>query len=64
MESATAVGADSIDDLDVIRAGGMKQVFGGVYANARNPGRRRGIPDQQYTPVRYPGAVTDPTPAS
>jgi hypothetical protein len=27
-------GADSIDDLDVIRAGGMKQVFGGVYANA------------------------------
>jgi hypothetical protein len=24
-----AAGADSIDDLDVIRAGGMKQVFGG-----------------------------------
>jgi hypothetical protein len=27
-----AAGADSIDDLDVIRAGGMKQLFGGVYA--------------------------------
>ena len=27
-------GADSIDDLDVIRAGGMKQLFDGVYANA------------------------------
>jgi hypothetical protein len=27
-------GADSIDDLDVIRAGGMKKLFGGVYANA------------------------------
>jgi hypothetical protein len=29
-----AAGADSIDDLDVIRAGGMKQVFTGVYAAA------------------------------
>ncbi len=29
-----AAGADSIDDLDVIRSGGMKKVFGGVYANA------------------------------
>lgn len=29
-----AAGADSIDDLDVIRAGGMKQVFDGVYASA------------------------------
>ena len=29
-----AAGADSIDDLDVIRAGGMKQLFSGVYANA------------------------------
>jgi hypothetical protein len=29
-----ATGADSIDDLDVIRAGGMKRLFGGVYANA------------------------------
>lgn len=29
-----ACGADSIDDLDVIRAGGMKQMFGGVYAAA------------------------------
>jgi hypothetical protein len=27
-------GADSIDDLDIIRAGGMRQVFGGVYADA------------------------------
>jgi len=27
-------GADCIDDLDVIRAGGMKQIFGGVYAAA------------------------------
>jgi hypothetical protein len=27
-------GAGSIDDLDVIRAGGMKQIFGGVYAAA------------------------------
>jgi hypothetical protein len=29
-----AAGADSIEDLDVIRAGGMRQVFGGVYAAA------------------------------
>lgn len=29
-----AAGADSIDDLDVIRAGGMSQLFGGVYAAA------------------------------
>ncbi len=29
-----AAGADSIDDLDVIRSGGMKKLFGGVYANA------------------------------
>jgi hypothetical protein len=29
-----AAGADSIDDLDVIRAGGMKNLFGGVYAAA------------------------------
>jgi hypothetical protein len=29
-----AVGADSIDDLDVIRSGGLKKVFGGVYASA------------------------------
>jgi hypothetical protein len=29
-----AAGADSIDDLDVIRSGGMKKMFGGVYANA------------------------------
>jgi Transposase DDE domain group 1 len=27
-------GADSIDDLDVIRSGGMKKLFGGVYAAA------------------------------
>lgn len=29
-----AAGADSIDDLDIVRAGGMKQVFTGVYAAA------------------------------
>jgi hypothetical protein len=29
-----AAGAECIDDLDVIRAGGLKQLFGGVYANA------------------------------
>jgi hypothetical protein len=29
-----AAGADSIDDLDVVRSGGMTKVFGGVYANA------------------------------
>lgn len=29
-----AAGADCIDGLDVIRAGGMKQLFGGVYACA------------------------------
>src|SRR3984893_6742853 len=29
-----AAGADSIDDLDVIRSGGMKELFGGVYACA------------------------------
>lgn len=26
------VGADSIDDIDVVRSGGMKSLFGGVYA--------------------------------
>jgi hypothetical protein len=25
-------GADSIDDLDIVRSGGMKTLFGGVYA--------------------------------
>jgi hypothetical protein len=29
-----AAGADSIDDLDVVRCGGMKNLFGGVYAAA------------------------------
>jgi len=29
-----AAGADSIDDLDVVRSGGMRQVFTGVYAPA------------------------------
>lgn len=29
-----AAGADSIDDLDVLRAGGMKQLFDGVHAAA------------------------------
>lgn len=29
-----AVGADSIDDLDAIRSGGMNKLFGGVYACA------------------------------
>ena len=29
-----AAGADSIDDLDVIRSGGMKRLFGEVYAPA------------------------------
>jgi DDE family transposase len=29
-----AAGADCIDDLDVIRAGGLRKVFGGVYAAA------------------------------
>ena len=29
-----AAGADSIDDLDVIRSGGLKKLFGGVYACA------------------------------
>jgi hypothetical protein len=29
-----AAGADCIDDLDVVRSGGMKQIFGGVYAAA------------------------------
>jgi hypothetical protein len=32
--AAMLTGADSIDDLDVIRAGGMKKLFGGVYACA------------------------------
>ena len=27
-----AAGADSVDDLEVIRAGGMKKLFGAVYA--------------------------------
>jgi hypothetical protein len=29
-----ACGADSIEDLDVVRAGGTKRLFEGVYANA------------------------------
>ena len=29
-----AVGADSIEDLDVVRSGGMRRLFGGVYAPA------------------------------
>ena len=29
-------GADSIDDLDVVRSGGMKTLFGGVYAPPRS----------------------------
>ena len=29
-----AVGADCIDDLDLIRCGGMRRLFGGVYAPA------------------------------
>ena len=29
-----AAGADCIDDLDVLRSGGMPRVFGGVYAPA------------------------------
>ena len=29
-----AAGADCIDDLDVVRSGGMRQLFGGVYAPA------------------------------
>ncbi|MEH0931444.1 IS1380 family transposase [Micromonospora sp. CPCC 205558] len=29
-----AAGADSIDDLDAVRSGGMKKLFGGVYAAA------------------------------
>jgi hypothetical protein len=29
-----AAGADSIDDLDMIRSGGMGRLFGGVYACA------------------------------
>jgi hypothetical protein len=29
-----AAGADSIDDLDVVRSGGMKKLFGGGYAGA------------------------------
>ncbi len=29
-----AAGADSIDDLDVVRSGGMSRLFGGVYAPA------------------------------
>ncbi len=28
------VGADSIDDLDLVRAGGMKSLVGGVYASS------------------------------
>ena len=29
-----AADADSIDDLDVVRSGGMPRLFGGVYAPA------------------------------
>ena len=39
-----AAGADSVRDLDVIRAGGMKKVFGGVYAPATS-----GILQREFT---------------
>jgi hypothetical protein len=39
-----AAGADSIDDLDVIRSGGMSKVFGGVYAAST-----LGIPLREFT---------------
>jgi hypothetical protein len=39
-----AAGADSIDDLDVIRAGGMKKLFSAVYAPAT-----RGIFLREFT---------------
>ena len=32
-------GADSIDDVDVLRSGGMKTLFGGVYAPDHNADR-------------------------
>ena len=32
MIAGMAAGADSVDDLDVIRAGGMKKLFGAMYA--------------------------------
>ncbi len=32
--SGMAAGADSIDDLDIVRSGGMGRLFGGVYAPA------------------------------
>ena len=32
--AAMAAGADNIDDLDIIRSGGMKKLFDGVYASA------------------------------
>ena len=90
-------GADSIDDLQAVRSGGAKKLFGAVYASAtlllvrgdsaygysdviatvvdagakfsfvltKNQSVNRAIgaiTDDAWTPVRYPGAVIDPTP--
>jgi hypothetical protein len=71
-----ATGADSFDDLDVIRAGGDSAYGNGkVIAAVVKAGARfsltmtktdpvlaaiNTIADEAYTPVHYPGAVVDP----
>src|SRR3954452_15738148 len=47
-----AAGADSIDDLDVIRAGGMKNLFSSVYASAT-----LGIVLREFTHTRQLASV-------
>ena len=56
-------GADGIDDIDVLRSGGMKTVFGGVYAPSTVGTLLRSIP----TPApgsRMPRSPKPPTPLS
>jgi hypothetical protein len=50
-----AAGANSIDDLDVIRSGGMKKLFGGVYACATLGRARRAWSPRRSTPRSRPG---------
>jgi hypothetical protein len=53
-------GADSVDDLDVVRAGGMKTLFGGVYAPSTigtllREFTLRTRPPTRISPARAPG---------
>jgi hypothetical protein len=67
-----AAGADSIDDLDVIRAGGMSKLFRGVYAAATlgillrefTHGHTRQLQAGSFTPPTSASPVTHPSASS